>query len=323
MGLWDGPTAAQLAALKSAGMPVFCEQDARALTDRNSDIIVGWTHGDEPDNAQPLDKGNGYGPPVAPEAIVAEYNKLTKLDPSRPVMLNLGQGVAWDGWYGRGVRSGHPEDYPKYVEGCDIASFDIYPVVHESPKVAGKLEFVAQGVDRLREWSNGRHIVWNCIECTRIDNVRVKPTPAQVRAEVWMALIHGSQGLIYFVHQFKPAFIEAGLLADGEMAAAVGAINRQITELAPVLNSPTLAGVVSVTSSDSEAPIDIMVKKDAGATYLFAVSMRDRPATATFDCKQLGATQAEALGEGRTLALAGARFADDFAPYAVHLYKLR
>ncbi len=29
-----------------------------------------------------------------------------------------------------------------------------------------------------------------------------------------MSLIFGSRGLIYFVHQFKPKFIEAALLAD-------------------------------------------------------------------------------------------------------------
>ena len=29
-----------------------------------------------------------------------------------------------------------------------------------------------------------------------------------------MALIHGADGIIYFAHQFKPKFIEAGLLAD-------------------------------------------------------------------------------------------------------------
>ena len=160
--------------------------------------------------------------------------KLILTDPSRPILLNLGQGVAWDGWYGRGVRTNHPEDYPAYLKGCDIASFDIYPVVHEKAEVAGKLEFVARGLDRLREWGKGQRIVWNCIECTRIANKNVKPTPAQVRSEVWMALIHGSQGLIYFVHQFEPTFIEAGLLADAEMAAAVGEINRQISGLAPV-----------------------------------------------------------------------------------------
>ena len=54
-----------------------------------------------------------------------------------------------------------------------------------------------------------------------------------------MALIHGSRGLIYFVHQFKPKFNEHALLDDPEMLAAVTAINRQIRDLAPVLNSPT------------------------------------------------------------------------------------
>jgi hypothetical protein len=323
VGLWQGPTAAQLAALKAAGMPVICEQNSVGLTNENNDIIVGWMHGDEPDNAQSLGQGKGYGPPIEPRRVVADYQKLVLTDPSRPVLLNLGQGVAWDGWYGRGVRTNHPEDYPAYLEGCDIASFDIYPAVHEKAEVAGKLEFVARGVDRLREWGKGQRIVWNCIECTRIANVNVKPTPVQVRSEVWMALIHGSQGLIYFVHQFMPTFIEAGLLADAEMAAAVGDINRQISGLAPVLNSPTLAGAVSVTSSDAKAPIDIMVKWDHEATYVFAVGMRNHTATATFVCKQTKAARAEVIGENRTIELADGVFSDEFAPYSVHLYRLR
>ena len=32
------------------------------------------------------------------------------------------------------------------------------------------------------------------------------PTTAQIKAETWMAIIHGSQGLIYFCHQFQPRF---------------------------------------------------------------------------------------------------------------------
>jgi len=77
----------------------------------------------------------------------------------------------------------------------------------------------ARGVQRLRDWSGSDRITWNCIECTRISNTKTKPTPQQVKAEVWMSIIHGSQGLIYFCHQFQPRFIEAGLLADEEMAA--------------------------------------------------------------------------------------------------------
>jgi hypothetical protein len=321
VGLWEGPTEAQLAALTAAQMPVICDQNAVGLRHKADPIIVGWMHGDEPDNAQELPEGKGYGPPILPQKIVADYARLKAADPTRPVMLNLGQGVAWDRYYGRGVRSNHPEDYPAYIQGSDIVSFDIYPAVHEHPAVAGNLWFVPQGVSRLRQWAHDEKPVWNCIECTRIGNTRTKPTPAQVRTEVWMSLIHGSRGLIYFVHQFQPRFIEAGLLADEEMTRAVTALNRQIAELAPVLNSPTLPDAVSVKSETPDVPIACMVKRCGGATWLFAVAMRAGATRATFDLHH-GTGTAEVLGEARQLAVRDGKFQDTFEPYAVHLYRL-
>ena len=152
IGLWNGPTEEQLAALAKAGVPVICDQNEVGLKHKDDPIIVGWMHGDEPDNAQSLPSGKGYGPPIAPDKIIADYKRLRAADPTRPVTLNLGQGVAWDGYYGRGVRTNHPEDYLEYVKGCDIVSFDIYPVVHEKPAVRGKLWYVAEGVRRLIQW---------------------------------------------------------------------------------------------------------------------------------------------------------------------------
>ena len=269
VGLWRGPTPDQLSELEKAGMRVICGQNRSGLENKDNPVIVGWMHGDEPDNAQSLGQGKGYGPPILPETIVRNYEKLRQADPSRPVLLNLGQGVAYDNYIGRGVRRNHPEDYPEYLKGCDIPSFDIYPVVHDKPEVAGKLEFVPKGVERLVRWTGGAKPVWNCIECTRISNLETKATPAQVRSEVWMALIHGSRGLIYFVHQFKPTFNEAALLDDPEMLAGVTAINRQIHELAPVLNSPTLTNGVAVKSSAAAVPCHSACA--TRTSYLFAV----------------------------------------------------
>ena len=249
VALWKGPTAEQIAELKRRRMPVICEQNEYALKHLDEKTLVGWMHGDEPDNAQPLGYGKGYGPPIPPEKIIEAYRKIKERDLSRPVMLNLGQGVAWDGWYGRGVRTNHPEDYAEYVRGGDIVSFDIYPAVHDKPAVAGKLWYVARGVERLRGWAGGDRIVWNCIECTRISNTKTRPTPQQVKAEVWMSIVHGSQGIIYFCHQFQPRFIEAGLLADEEMAHAVGAINREVQGLAVVINSPSIPRAATVMAS--------------------------------------------------------------------------
>ncbi|MFH1569380.1 MAG: hypothetical protein ABIL09_15395, partial [Gemmatimonadota bacterium] len=324
VGLWQGPTEAQLEALRAAGMPVVCDQNEVGLRHLDDGIIVAWMHGDEPDNAQALPEGGGYGPPIEPSVIVAGYQQIAAADPSRPVLLNLGQGVAWDEYVGRGVRTNHPEDYPEYIKGADIVSFDIYPVASTRPPITGNLYYVARGVERLRQWAAPEQPVWNCIEVGRIYAAANKATPEQVRAEVWMSLIHGSTGLIYFVHEWYPQFNEHALLDDPEMLAAVTALNAQIRELAPVLNSPTIGDGVQVTSAAAAVPVAAMVKRYGGATYLFAAAMRDGATTATFALAG-GPTAgtAEVLGEGRSVPLAGGVLTDAFGPYGVHLYRVK
>jgi hypothetical protein len=324
VGLWRGPTTNQLAELQTAGMPVICAQNARGLENKDNPIIVAWMHNDEPDNAQSLGRGKGYGPPILPETIVCDYEKMRAADPTRPVLLNLGQGVAWDNYIGRGVRRNHPEDYPEYVKGCDIASFDIYPVVHEKLEVAGKLEFVAKGVGRLREWTRGEKVVWNCIECTHIENPDKKATPQEVRSEVWMSLIHGSRGLIYFVHQFKPTEREAALLDDPEMLGAVTSINGQVRALAPVLNSPSITNAISVEPSRADVPIAHMAKRHDGATYIFAAAMRSGSTKASFklDASSSKARTVQVIEESRTIPIRDGQFTDDFQAYGIHLYRI-
>jgi hypothetical protein len=280
-------------------------------------------HGDEPDNAQSLGKDKGYGPPIKPEKIAEDYQRIRKADPSRPVLLNLGQGVAWDKWHGRGVRTNHPEDYPEYLKGGDLISFDIYPVAHSHAEVKGNLWFVARGVERLVQWGEGRKIVWNCIECTRI-GAETKATPEQITAEVWMSLIHGSRGLIYFVHEWKPKFNEHALLDDPVALKAVTAVNRRIRELAPVLNAPTLTDAAKVASSNKAVPVAMMVKRHHNQTYLFAVSMRAGETRASFSLKgPPAAAKAEVLGEERELVIQNGVFEDAFKEFGVHLYRIR
>ena len=139
-----------------------------------------------------------------------------------------------------------------------------------------------------------------------------------------MSLIHGSRGLIYFVHEWEPRFDEAALLHDPEMLRAVTAINRQITELAPVLNRPTVSEAVQVSSSDPQVPVAAMLKQHEGATYLFAVAMRSGDTTATFTLKGLaGQPTVEVLGEARSLSARAGAFSDAFRPWAVHCYRVK
>jgi hypothetical protein len=139
-----------------------------------------------------------------------------------------------------------------------------------------------------------------------------------------MSIIFGSRGLIYFVHQFQPEFVEASLLEDPELLPAVTALNNEIHSLAAVINSPTLTGAATVESSAEIVPVRFAVKKHEGATYLFAASMFHEETTATFQVADLPAKAvAEVLGEDRELEVTDGSFQDKFAGYDVHLYKIR
>jgi hypothetical protein len=318
VGLWRGPTEEQLEKLKAADVAVICSQNGTGLANKDNPIIVGWMHGDEPDNAQSLPSGKGYGPPIKPEVIQTNYRRVHEADPTRPVLLNLGQGVAWDNYIGRGVRRNHPDDYPEYVKGCDIASFDIYPVVHDDKEIAGKLEYLARGVEHLRQWADGK-MVWNCIECTHIGNPNALATPEQIRGEVWMSIIHGSRGLIYFVHQFKPTFKEAALLDQPETLAGVTRINAEVQSLAPVIHAAK--GSVPSASFSEEAPIATLYSELQGTNYIFASCMRNASTAATFGAPGLRNSKVEVIGEERSITIDDGLLHDKFESYAVHLYR--
>lgn len=321
LGLWRGPTEEQLRELARHGMPVIAAQNAVGLAHRDEATLIGWLQQDEPDNAQPKE-GGGWGPPVPPAEIVARYERMKAADPTRPVLLNLGQGVANDDWVGRGPDASL-DDYPQYCRGADIISFDVYPVAGiDRDDGADYLWYVAKGLDRLRRWCGEEKIIWNILETTNISSPH-QVTPHQLRAEVWMSIVHGSRGIVYFVHRFQPQFDEARLLHDPEMLAAVTAVNREVQSLAPVILAGEAVDGVQVTSTDPGVPVDFAAKERGGTLYLFTVGMRNAPTTAEMILPPAyRRATVEVLGEGRRFVIDEGRFRDGYVPYDVHLYRI-
>ena len=137
-----------------------------------------------------------------------------------------------------------------------------------------------------------------------------------------MSLIHGSRGLIYFVHQFKPTFREAALLDDPELLEAVTKLNRQIAKLAPILNTPPADDAVMVVSKNPNVPVALTVRQRDGATWIFAVAMRGQTTTAEFTIKNNPRIHSiEVLDESRNIPAEEAVFKDRFEPWDVHLYR--
>lgn len=78
-----------------------------------------------------------------------------------------------------------------------------------------------------------------------------------------------------------------------------------------------------MVSSSAQVPIHMMVKRYRGATYLFAVVMRNGATRGTFKVRNLPAkATAEVLGENRSISVVGGKLEDAFQPYDVHLYRI-
>jgi hypothetical protein len=136
-----------------------------------------------------------------------------------------------------------------------------------------------------------------------------------------MSLIHGSQGIIYFVHLFGgPKLVEAALLEDNDMLQAVTRINQKLHTLAPILNSPSVSDAVSI-ETEKPGQIATMVKRRDDTVYLFAVAMRPQAVVAKFRLNIGLAGRVSVIGENRSIDLSDTTFIDHFDPYAVHLYK--
>jgi len=106
------------------------------------------------------------------------------------------------------------------------------------------------------------------------------------------------------------------------MRDAVKAVNQQVKDLAPVINTPSLKDALAVSLSDASVPVDFMVKRTGGATYVFAVGMRPGPTTATFTLAAGSTATAEVLGESRSLPVSSGKWTDAFTAHAVHIYKI-
>lgn len=331
--LHEGPTEKQLATLGQHGLYTVCAQNEAGLRHLDNPTIIAWMHGDEPDNRQAqYDDG-----PVPLDKILTDYSRIVNRDPRRPVVVNFGQGVANPQFSGRGIEY---DAYPQYARGADILSYDVYPVANlkyldmdaEGEEFTNMrddggelLYLVAEGINRLEEWGDHDKPVWNVLECTAIWHPRgMKVTPHQIRAQFWMSIIHGSRGICWFVHDFRPGHRDvAALLSDPELMEAVRKNNEQVQSLARVIHSPDRNELVEVRSTDG-VPVDVLVKKSGGKLYVFAASMRNQPTSATFTVYDPAFEDAslEVLGEDRRSRIEGAEFTDQFEGFGVHLYRL-
>ena len=108
---------------------------------------------------------------------------------------------------------------------------------------------------------------------------------------------------------------------DPELLKALTEVNHQVTQLAPILNSPDSPKVTITTPNENT--ITALAKRKGADLYLFTVSLSPQPTSATFKIENLsGAHEIEVLDESRHLQKTSGIIEDKFEPYQAHLYKL-
>jgi len=290
----------------------------------NHPAFLGWMYGDEPDNAD-----SQTGRVIrTPEELLYDFATIRNADPRHRVYLNLGAGVANERQVGRAATD---EQYEGYAKTCDILSYDIYPCNSIQPDGPGRLHLVAKGIDRLRRWGGPEKKIWMWIEVNAIrDGEGRCPTPEEVKTQIWMALVHGANGYGFFCHSWARDWLRANLNITGgsavtaitpAMRAALKEINAEVKQLAPVLNSPTVEKGATVRTAMG-GRVDVMVKRHEGATYIFAVNMKRQPEKPEIVVSGVRAGTAEVLFENRSVPVRNGAIVDEFAPYAVHRYRI-
>ena len=336
--LWEGQSPVEaVAAAGALGLHLIIHQpdDTVVRTLANSPSLLAWYLDEEPSLNLPL-----AAQAAARAAFERRFRAIRALDSRHPIFA-----LDYPGFLGQGRA-----DWLAWARIGDLSAHDNYPIRSWS---RGSLD-TTDGIPRsvaLAVRATGEHKpVWLVVQAMAGPGYGWRmPTPDEVRAMVYAGLIHGATGIIYFAfdsfvtregqilgmapdppasygptpgfgNPAVPTLIasEADRAASRRLWAAVAGLNRELAALAPALLSPTASEACRVTVGDNRdwwgsarpaAPIRTLLKDGPGGPVLLAVNLDRRPLSATIDCHHpdLGPVWHRQ---------------EDFAPLAVHVYRL-
>ena len=278
-------------------------------------------------------------------------------DDGRFLFANFGNGVLNSFWAVQDGQS-TMDQWMAPLDGCACdkyayTSYNVQFVIDQSLDWPGSIEEAKSAsaygwfMDQMRGFdatNPSRRPIWGFFE-TKMPMLgepdRAIILYAELAGAVWAAIVHEARGICYF-HQngfyetsypggpgppaIDPNTGEAPTtefysLVDGqpELRAAVGLINAQLRDFAPVLNTQ------SYQWDFEAAGIDTMLKATDDHAYIFAsVGIGGGTGSKTFTLPpDIAGDSVEVLNESRTLAVSGGQFSDSFAAeYAHHVYRI-
>lgn len=276
----------------------------------NHPALFGWMFSDEPDIMHYDSSGNAVDGPD-PADVYSLRDQVLGVDPYHSLFTNLGSGTSQ-----RTLRYRPYSDYWKYTNATDIVCYDIYPVA--SYKNGSSILYAeAEGIVSLRRFSRGKKFIFTWLECSTINGVNRAPTPWEVKAEVWMAIIHGANGIGWFPQVWTPSFYFQGIPTD--VYEEMGNIGKMLTtKMAPIINSAEKPKVDVTLEAQEQGFVEFTTRWYNSRLYIFAVNMQNHSTSTKF--KLSSSLSFTVIDEDRSIS-STSKFTEDFISYQVHLYE--
>jgi hypothetical protein len=251
--------------------------------------VIGWYYPDEWDAFLESDvtREELKDSIVGPRAGRISFLTLTNHFYSRAEPLPQGKGM-----------------YPVLFSIPDVIGFDLYPLqVWCRPAFAD----VFDSQRELHTGSGGKP-TFQWIEVAPMEHpckkhAELNPNPATVRAETWLAIGGGADGVGYFPNRWTDP-----------IGAEITRTNHEIKALGPALLAPA-----ANTSSDTDA-VRVSARTLNGALYVIAVNTTSTTVQSKISVEGIAGRSATVFGGAAAIAADAQGFSDSFGPLAARVY---
>lgn len=207
------------------------------------------------------------------------------------------------------------DDYRDYINNADVVGTDLYPMAHSCDHLTASDVYHYQ---KELEGMTDDKPTYQWIEVNQVggDCGDDPVTPAITRAESYLAVAGGADGLGYFTYGWEKSKMDR-FDVKPEMHKALKNLSDEIEALTPMLLAPELPFV-----SGRKDPIKIGGRSYRGEYYMIAVNSSDdlvdwrRKLSST----DLGNQRIAVYGETRVVRAKNGWISDTLEPYQVRIY---
>jgi hypothetical protein len=212
----------------------------------------------------------------------------------------------------RDSRVGLPT-FSEFARMADVAGFDLYPLGHCQQDLTAVYDAQRAFIRLAGPMPTFQWIETGPIKPTYCGGFSM--TPAELNAEVWLAIVGGARGIGYFTHTWSPD--HRAFDVSPALQHQMKRISALIASVRPGLLSPT------VPSSANSPAVKVIAHAGDDKNYVFAVNTQRAPITVQVRVPQLHHGSLQVFGEKRSVSVNNHQFVDNFQPLAVHVYVQR